>query len=502
MDSNEIKSPLPPRRVSVLDSESKAPPIPPIPEPISADKAPPSPSSFSTQKAKKTSPSFIYIVIALLIALVAFLVFKVLIPALNSKNAEPVTINYWGLWEDSSVLQSLISDFESKNPNIKINYKRSNKIDYRSRLAGRLAKDPALEEVPDIFRIHSSWLPMFDNAIAPVPAATATSIGLDQDFYKVFQKDLKIGNSYYAVPLMYDGLVLFYNKDLIQKGGVELPRSWWDLQTTAAKLTVRDEQGNIQVAGVAMGLTDNVDHWSDILGLLLKQNGADILIDNADNDAKIKDVISYYINFRTKYQTWDETLPPSTQLFAQGKLAFYIAPSWRVFNIEEINPSLSFDITTIPQLPTLQNITDSTANSTANLTNIHWATYWAEAVNSKSKHQAEAWKFLEFLTTKDSMEKMYSAASQIRSFGEIYPRISLASKISSNPKLKPFLDSAPTAESGYLASNTYDSGLNTELSKYFSDAINGLIQNNSDSTAVMASLKNGLAQIIQKYHLK
>jgi len=53
-----------------------------------------------------------------------------------------------------------------------------------------------------------------------------------------------------------------------------------------------------------------LDHWSDILGLLLKQNGADILKDNPDNDAKIKDVLSYYVNFRSKYQTWDETLPP------------------------------------------------------------------------------------------------------------------------------------------------------------------------------------------------
>jgi len=56
-------------------------------------------------------------------------------------------------------------------------------------------------------------------------------------------------------------------------------------------------------------------------------------------------------------------------------------------------------------LPTLQNISDSSANSTANLTNIHWATYWAEAVNSQSKHQKEAWKFLEFLASKESLEK-------------------------------------------------------------------------------------------------
>lgn len=495
MESNEFKSPLPPRRVSVVGVEAA---------PISTSDALPRVESIvtPTKKTPKFSPSILYGLIAAMVIVLVLLIIFVVVPSLNKKNKPPVTITYWGLWEDSSIVSGIISEFETKNPGIKVNYKKNEKTDYRSRLAGRLTKDPGIEEVPDIFRIHSSWLPMFTDMLAPVPASTITAINLEQDYYKVFAKDLKIGNSYYAIPLMYDGLVLFYNKDLIQKGGVDLPKSWWDLQTTGAKLTVRDDAGNIQIAGVAMGLTDNVDHWSDIVGLLLRQNGADILIDTPDNDTKIRDALSFYTNFRIKYKTWDETLPPSTQLFAQGKLAFYIAPSWRIFNIQDLNPNLAFEITSIPQLPTRQDISNQSSNFTANLTNIHWATYWAEAVNSKSKHQTEAWKFLEFLSTKESMEKMYTTASQIRNFGEIYPRKSLAEKISNNPKLKPFLESADYAQSGYLSSNTYDAGLNSELSKYFNDAINSLVLNNSDSTDVMTALKNGLYQVIQKYHLK
>lgn len=498
MESNDIQSPLPPRRVSVVDKET--------PIIASVETTPALGTIVSSKKnLSKPHPYFLYGLIVIIIAVLILLVVKVLIPAIKNKTSSPVTLTYWGLWEDSSLLQGVFSEFEAKNPNIKINYKKNDKTDYRSRLAGRLAKNPETEEVPDIFRIHSSWLPMFTDNLAPVPAATLTTLNFDQDFYNVYKHDLKIDNSYYAIPLMYDCLALFYNKDLIQKGGVDLPKSWWDLQTTAAKLTVRDDQGNIQIAGVAMGLTDNVDHWSDILGLILKQNGVDLIKDSADNDpknTKISDVLSYYVNFYSKYKTWDETLPSSTQLFAQGKLVFYLAPSWRVFNIEDLNPNLSFEITTVPQLPTLQDISDSASNSTANLTNIHWATYWAEAVNSQSKHQKEAWKFLEFLASKDSLEKMYSTASQVRNFGEIYPRISLAEKINTNPKVKAFLDSANNSESGYLSSNTYDSGLNSELSKYFSDAINGLILNNSDSTDIMVALKNGLTQVIQKYRLK
>ncbi len=473
------------------------------------DIQPPSPkpptSGFSstTIPVAKALPKFIVpLAILIVIIILGFVVFNFLLPVLRGKSATVVTLNYWGLWEDRSIIDGVITDFESKNPSIKINYKTQQKNDYRSRLSGRLAKDPNVEEVPDIFRIHSSWLPMFTGMLASVPDATSKTIGLDTDFYSVFKNDLKISGKYLAIPLMYDGLALFYNQDLLEKSQVTLPKSWWDLQTVAAKLTVRDDQGRLKVGGVAMGLTDNVDHWNDIMGILLKQNGADILIDNQENNDKIRDVISYYTNFKTQYNTWDESMPPSTQAFAEGKLAFYFAPSWRVFNIEEMNPTLKFAITTIPQLATLQDQSGNSATSTANLTNIHWATYWAEAVNNKSKHQKEAFKFLEFLSSRESMEKMFTAASQTRSFGEIYPRISLGSKISTNPKIKPFISVASEAESGYLSSRTWDTGLNSELSKYFSDAINGIAQKAADPNASMVDLRAGINQIIGKYKLK
>ncbi len=494
MQPEDFKSPLPPRRITVVDEPVEASPPPASVNPQVTPEIVPTRGSLTPPKK-----SFIpYIIAIFAIALLAFLIFKFILPYFNKDSSKPVTITYWGLWEDSSVLQGIISDFESKNPNIKINYKKNDKTDYRTRLAGRLLKDPESEEVPDIFRIHSSWLPMFKDDISPVPPATLNAINFEEDFYDVYKKDLKIGNSYYAIPLMYDGLALFYNKDLIQKGGVELPKDWWSLKTAASKLTVRDQNGNIEIAGVALGLTDNVDHWSDILGLLLKQNGANILkLDkSAEDNKQIQDVISYYINFYSEEnRPWDETQPSSTELFASGKLAFYIAPSWRIFNLDEINPNLPFEITSIPQLPIQQ---------TGNLTDIHWATYWVEAVNSKSKHQAEAWKFLEFLASKESLQKMYTAASDTRRFGEIYPRKSLGESLKNEPKLKPFIDSANSsyAESGYLASRTFDGGgINSDFIKYFGDAINAIVKNNSDPEAVMTTLNNGLNQIIQKYKL-
>ncbi|MFZ2152627.1 MAG: extracellular solute-binding protein [Microgenomates group bacterium] len=494
----EIKSPLPPRRFSSLADESE----------ISEQK-----TVISDQKEEitvtnnlplakpiDTKKYLIYGGIGALILLILFLIFKVIIPNLGGKTPV-ITLNYWGLWEEPATIQAIIADYESKNPNIKINYVRNQKVNYRTRLKTRI--EGGETDAPDIFRYHSSWLPMFTGDLAKVPTDISTTVGLDSDFFEGYKNTIKISGSWLGIPLMYDGLSLFYNKDLVESGGVSLPKSWWDLEQSANKLTVRDANGKITVAGAAMGLVDNVDHWSDIVGLMMKQGGVDPLAVDAESEKKMQDVLTYYTLFKTKDKVWDEALPSSTELFANGKLAFYFAPSWRVFNIEEMKiPSLRYDITTVPQLPTLKDVPPDQVNNEANLTNIHWSTYWAEGVSAKSKYQKEAWKFLAFLATKESLEKMYTAASQIRSFGEIYPRKSMATKMESNPLTRPFAKVANNSSGWYLSSRTFDEGLNDEMSKYFGDAINGIVVKNATMEEVMPALRNGIEQMRQKYGIK
>jgi ABC-type glycerol-3-phosphate transport system substrate-binding protein len=245
-----------------------------------------------------------------------------------------------------------------------------------------------------------------------------------------------------------------------------------------------------------------VDHWSDILGLMMKQNGVNPLNTSADNLKKLQDVLTFYTMFNTQDDVWDETLPNSTQLFANGKLAFYFGPSWSVFNINDLNKGLKYEVIPAPQLPTLDSISSDSINTDAQLTNIHWSTYWVEGVNNKSKNQAAAWKFLEFLASKEGLEKMYAAASQTREFGEIYPRKSMATTISTNNKIKAFTSVANEASSWYLAADTHDNGLNDEMRQYFADAINSLVLKNVSIDKVMTTLESGISQIKNKYQIK
>ena len=500
MDATEIKSPLPPRKIEA-EKPFEAEEVVSKPEVLETRNVPPMPEAPIVVK-KKINWKIIFIIFGIVVGLIV-LVWGINLLIKNNKKETAVTLNYWGLWEDESVMNGVIADFESKNPTIKINYRRNQLTDYRTRLIGRLAKsgDETTEGV-DIFRINNTWIPMFRDYLAEVPTETVQTIGLESDFWDVYKTDLKESGSWLSVPIMYDGLALFYNKDLLDAAKISVPKNWWELRSSAIKLTSRDgSTGRIKIAGAALGMSNsNVDNWSDIVGLMMKQNGIDLSKNNSTNDQNLEDVLKFYVSFATgKDNVWDASLPDSTTLFANGKLAFYFGSTWRVFDIEKINKDLKYGITTVPQLPKLGTIDQSDENTS--LTDIHWANYWTEGVNSKSKYQKEAWKFLEYLSSAEVLEKMYTAESQIRNFGEIYPRKSMGDKLKNNQKIWPFVSVANKATSWYLAANTDDAGVNSEMQKYFGDAITSM-KVDSDTAKAMTTLKSGIGQVQLKYKLK
>ena len=61
---------------------------------------------------------------------------------------------------------------------------------------------------------------------------------------------------------------------------------------------------------------------------------------------------------------------------------------------------------------------------------------------------------------------------------------------------------APNSESGFMSSRTFDDGLNDQMNKYFTDAINGLIAPGAESGKVMTTLRSGINQLINQYNLK
>lgn len=407
--------------------------------------------------------------------LLAVLGFAVL-PKLFNKKSESITLNYWGLWEPITVMQGVIADYEAANPNIKISYSMQSPKNYRTRfLTAGTQTNP-----PDIVRIHNTWLPMLKKDLSPAPDSLLKVSDLS-DYYPIVGQNLVSGGKIYALPLEIDGLALIYNEDIFKEAGATPPADWNTLRKLAFDLTkTNPETKIIERAGVALGTTGNVEHWSDILGLLILQNSGN---PSKPSETAVQDALTFYTIISTQDKSWDASQPNSVYAFATGTVAMIIAPSWQVSEIKAINPDLHFKVAPAPVLPSA---------------NYAWASYWAEAVPVTSKNPEEAWKFIKYLSTPAVLQKMYAGASQIRALGEPYPLKSLASTLANDPLAGPYVSQGPNYKSWYLAGRTYDEGINDQFSKYYEDAINA-VNGGQTIGAVLKTLDEGVAQLVTKY---
>lgn len=404
----------------------------------------------------------------------------------SNKPSSSSTITWWGLWEDANSVKPLIDTYETQNPGVKVTYIKQSPQDYRERLTSALAKGTG----PDIFMFHNTWVPMLKSNLDILPSSVMNPSDYAKAFYPIIASDLTAGNGIVGIPLGYDALTLYINEDIFNASGKTPPTTWDDLRSLARSLTIKDDNGVITQSGIALGRTENVDHWPEIIALLMLQNGVDL---SKPVGKPAEDAITFFTVFSSADGVWDASLPTSTQAFAGGKLAMYIAPSWRSFEIAQANPSLKFKTVPVPQLP----------KDNPNQLDITYATYWAQGVSVRSSAKTAAWNFLKYLSTSDSLQKLFKNQASTRSFGEPYPRSDMATILSNHPILGSIISQAPGARSWYLASRTFDgpTGINSQLANYFGDAINAVANRQKTAIQALETAAQGVSQVLSQYRL-
>ena len=140
-------------------------------EPVVEEPSPQIPSRPTNGNSLPLIQKIFKVGIGLVVVLVVLvLLFTVVLPKLSGSSSSKVTLTYWGLWEDSKTMQSLIDGFERQNPNITVQYSEQDIKQYRERLLTRIANGNG----PDIFRFHNSWYPMYASVLLPLPTDTIT----------------------------------------------------------------------------------------------------------------------------------------------------------------------------------------------------------------------------------------------------------------------------------------------------------------------------------------
>ncbi len=452
---------------------SSVPIVPESPPPAS------SPAQSSVKKHGFALPRpLLFIGLGVIFIVILLIVFKFLSTLFQAGGHEKVTITYWGLWEDKSVMQAVINDFERQNPNIIVTYTKQDPHDYSKSLLTRIQNGTG----PDIYRYHVSWLPMMLPSLLPLSTDVINKNDFVKAYYPVIQNDLIKNGALYGIPLEIDTLSLYINNKIFNTAKASPPTTWDTFITTARALTVKDNNGKIQTAGAAMGTFDNITHAPDIMSLLFVQNGVSLSTMTPSSNAS--DALNFYTSFALdQNNVWDDTLDPSLLAFERGKLAMYIGYSYDIFALKATSPDLDFSIYPVPHLPGR----DSTI-----------ASYWVEGISSKTTHPKEALLFMHFLAQKDTATKLYTQEAKLRLFGEPYARVDLADSLKSDKLVYPFVSQASNAASSYFAGETQDTGINSEMNGYLGNAIKSIQKETSVDTAV-ETLTKGVTQILNQY---
>ncbi len=468
----------PPQTPNIYQTPVTPPAETPSFQPVSPDMGIPA----SSQKSSKPGGGFGKILKTLLMLLLLALLIGGGIYAATKfmGGSKTATISYWGLWENENIITPLIADFESTHPNIKVEYVKQSHKEYRERLSSAIERG----EGPDVFRFHNTWVPMYKSILSTVPEDIMTVSEFSSTFYPVAKRDLVGGSNIYGMPVMIDGLGLYVNTDLLAAAGASPPTSWEDVLTMVPRLTVRNGE-SITTAGIALGTANNVEHFSDILATMIMQNGGDLVNPTSKESEEALIFYRKFADLNDPVYSWNSTMDNSVYAFATGKVAMIFAPSWRAFDVKQINPNFNWIITPIPQLP---------GNT------VTWASYWVEGVSAKSPNQKAAWEFVKYMTGKEGATKLYTEASKVRLFGEPYARVDMAGSLAGDAYTEAYVKQAPDARSFPLASRTFDNGLNDQMIKYLEDAVNS-VAGGSAPSAALKTASYGFQQILSKYGL-
>lgn len=283
-------------------------------------------------------------------------------------------------------LKKIADAFTKANPQITVNIETVPYADYFTKLQTSVAGGTAA----DSFELNYENFVTYSESGALAELADVDKAAYRTSLVDAFAADGK----QYGLPESFSDVVLFYNKTLFDKAGIDTPTASWtwaDEQAAAEKLTDKD-------AGV----------WGDYQPIsynefykALAQTGGTFF--NEDKSAA-----TFASAEGVKAANWligksGKTMPTEadgagtpdydTNLFKSGKLAMWHTGIWMFSGMKDV--PFDWDIVVEP---------GDTTQASAMFTN-------AVVVNAKSPNAAAAQKWIEFLTASDTMVKTRLASS-------------------------------------------------------------------------------------------
>lgn len=203
-------------------------------------------------------------------------------------------------------------------------------------------------EGPDLIGVNYNYVPVY--ASSGYVSDLSDYIGegnLDpQNWPEALVQQLQYEDTFYAVPVNFATLMMYYNRDLFEEAGLDPdnPPQTWDEWIEALRLLTDED-----TYGIAIGERQTIPNWP----ILLWGSGGDVIIDGESALANPETIEALEI--------WgglvrDEAISPfgltgaeADQLFQSGRAAMGITGPWMVNGFLEAG--VNFDVAPIPEGP-------------------------------------------------------------------------------------------------------------------------------------------------------
>jgi multiple sugar transport system substrate-binding protein len=352
----------------------------------------------------------------------------------------PVTITIWRVFDDNTTMTTIMNAYRALHPNVSFEYRELRFDEYQDELIRAFAEGQG----PDIFSLHNTWIGSYESLIQPLPDSltipysetrgtikketvytiqeepTLSERALKSQYVDVVVNDVlrpykpnakaQEKNRIFGLPLGLDSLALFFNKDLLNAAGIpEPPSTWTQFQDQVTQLTQISTSDVIVQAGAAMGTSRNVERASDLLSILMMQNGTQMTDSRGratfgqETDAGFlsAEAVRFYTDFANPLKavyTWNEDMPDSFDAFTSGNTAFFFGYSYHYDLIRAANSKLNFAVSALPQIDGGKVV--------------NYANYWVETVAKSSDAGDWAWDFVQFAAQEDQVKSYLQGAKK------------------------------------------------------------------------------------------
>jgi len=352
----------------------------------------------------------------------------------------PVTLKAWSVFEDATAFNNLLTAYRKVHSNVSFDFKLLRYDEYENELLQAFARG----EGPDIFSIPNTWIGEYKDLITPLPATltipysettgtlkketvtvlreekTITEQELKNNFVDVVYNDVvrdyqsspnkEAEKRIFALPLYVDTLALYSNTEILNATNIaEPPKSWLEFQDQVKLLTKVDANGRVIQSAAAIGSGRNIERASDILAVLMMQNGT--VMEKNNNYSSFSeeyekrtpgaDAVRFYTDFANPVKevyTWTNEMSDSFEAFANEETAFFFGYAYHRPLLDAQAPKLKYRVTPLPQIE--------------NGKTVNFANYWVWVVSKATTNNKWAWDFIQFAAKKENVQDYLETAKR------------------------------------------------------------------------------------------